>query len=190
MAKHDILQPDLHQAQRYLDILQLDGTFTFQTFSDKKEPGRKGDPLARVLHGSLAEHAAELTRLNQQGAGVFVMINEGDGVVHEGFATCRTKANVIAVRAVFADLDGAPLDPILEVMPADLIIESSPGKYHVYWLAQGMPIEMFTPVQKAIAEKFSSDPKVIDLPRVLRLPGFWHQKAKPFLVYIFKEFNV
>jgi hypothetical protein len=34
--------------------------------------------------------------------------------------------------------------------------------------------------QKAIAKKFDSDPKVCDLPRVMRLPGFYHCKGKPY----------
>jgi hypothetical protein len=34
--------------------------------------------------------------------------------------------------------------------------------------------------QKAIARKFDSDPKVCDLPRVMRLPGFNHCKGKSY----------
>ncbi len=189
MADDNILRPDLLQAQRFLDKLDPNGRFTFQTFGDKKDPGSMSNSLARVMHGTLAEHAAELVRLNQAGAGVFVMINEGDGMVREGFKTCRTKANVISIRAVFADLDGAPLGPVLESLPPTMVIETSPEKYHVYWRALDMPIEVFTPLQEAIAAKFGSDSSVKDLPRVLRIPGFWHQKKAPFLVHIFREFE-
>jgi len=38
--------------------------------------------------------------------------------------------------------------------------------------------------QKAIARKFNSDPKVCDLPRVMRLPGFYHCKGNPYLTTI------
>jgi hypothetical protein len=39
-------------------------------------------------------------------------------------------------------------------------------------------------LQKDLAARFSGDPKVCDLPRVMRLPGFYHRKAAPFLTRI------
>lgn len=39
----------------------------------------------------------------------------------------------------------------------------------------------FRPLQHALANKFGGDPSVCDLPRVMRLPGFIHQKRAPFL---------
>ena len=44
-----------------------------------------------------------------------------------------------------------------------------------------MPLDQFTQVQKAIIARFGSDPIVHDLSRVMRMPGFWHQKGTPFL---------
>lgn len=143
--------------------------FTFQTFDDskKKRPG-----LARVLHGSLDQHHETLARLSAKGAGIFVTINETDGKGREA-------ENITRVRAVFADLDGAPLDPVRKSKP-HLIVESSPGKWHVYWLVNDMKLDQFRPVQKGLSERFDSDPKVHDLPRVMRLPGYPHQKGTPF----------
>jgi len=176
------ITPDLDQARRFLELLDPRGVFTFQTFSDRKED-KKGsfDPNARVFHGTLDEHGPRLVELNQQGVGVFVMVNEGDGVVHDGFKTCRTKANVIAVRALFVDLDGAPLEPVLEALPPDIVVESSPGKWHGYWLDDGAPLEDFERRQKQLAAKFNGDPSVHDLPRVMRVPGFFHFKGEPFM---------
>jgi hypothetical protein len=88
--------------------------------------------------------------------------------------------NIKKVRAVFADLDGAPLDPTLEYHPS-LIVESSPGRYHTYWFTEDTPLNGFTILQKNIIRIFKSDPAVHDLPRVLRVPGFYHMKGKPFL---------
>ena len=66
--------PDLAQARAYLEALtgEADPIVTFQTFSDRKTKGAKRDMLARVLHGTLRQRAAELARLNEVGAGVFV----------------------------------------------------------------------------------------------------------------------
>ena len=53
-------------AQRFLDLLEPGGVFTFQTFDDNKD--RKDRRLAKILHGTLGSHVAELVRLNEQGA--------------------------------------------------------------------------------------------------------------------------
>jgi len=174
------LTADLVVAERFLTLLTDGAPITFQTFADSSD----GRHLARILHGTLADHGNALQTLNQAGAGVFLMVNAGDG---QG----RKSENVVRVRALFADLDGAPLDPVLVARPEPhLIIESSPGRYHAYWLIKDCPLDRFTPLQAALAVKFVSDTKVKDLPRVMRLPGFWHQKAEPFQSRILAENTV
>lgn len=174
--KWDVPAIDLDAARTFL--ARLGSGFTFQTFD---ETGGKRGNLNRVLHGDLTQHAATLARLNRQGAGVFVMVNAGDG-------RARKAGNVQTVRAVFADLDGAPLAPVraADLVP-HIVAESSPGRWHVYWLADGVPLEQFKPMQQAIAARFASDPKVCDLPRVMRLPGFLHNKGEPFLSRIIEQ---
>lgn len=172
------MQQNLNMTRLFLHALDPEGTFTFQTFGDRgKDPG-----LNRVLHGSFEQHADELVRLNNLGAGVFVMVNKGDGIVHPDAKTCRTKANVVAVRALFVDLDGSPIEPVLKMpLLPDIVVESSPGRWHAYWLTEGCPLDEFKERQVLLAEMFDGDPKVCDLPRVMRLPGFLHQKGEPFL---------
>lgn len=166
------LVTNLTEAAAFLDPLDPRGTFTFQTFDDDKN--RKAGNLARILHGTLHQHAAELERLQQLGAGVFVMVNEGDG---KG----RSKANVVHVRAHYLDLDGAPIDPVMESeLPPHIVVESSPGKWHAYWLVDDCPLADFKNRQHALAERFGGDMSVCDLPRVMRVPGFWHLKGVPF----------
>lgn len=159
-----------HDAEAFLSALAPDGELTFQTFDDAKS-GTKG--LSRVLHGSFGQHANRLEALNDRGAGCFVMVNRGD-------MTGRKQHNVQAARAVFLDLDGAPLEPVMAapLTPA-ITCESSPGKYHAYWPVADMPLSAFRMAQRALAAKYSGDPKVCDLPRVMRIPGFMHRKATP-----------
>ena len=89
------------------------------------------------------------------------------------------------MRALILDLDGAPLEPVLEAPDQPhLIIESSPGKWHCYWLVAKMPKEEFSEAQIMLAKYFNGDTSVKDLPRVLRLAGFPHQKGEPFLARI------
>lgn len=66
-----------------------------------------------------------------------------------------------------------------------LIIETKNG-YHIYWVLQGGSISKFVPIQKALAQKFSSDPVITNLSRVMRVPGFYHMKnpESPFMVRI------
>ena len=174
------LQPDLEEARNFLELLAPGEPVTFQTFDDDKVAKR--GYLARVFHGTLDEHADSLIAVNDQGGGVFVMVNEGDGVVHSGEKSCRTTRNVVRVRAVFVDLDGAPLEPVMEsgVHP-DIVVNSSPGRWHAYWRVSAFPLEAFQKLQQQLIFKFDSDPIVHDLARVMRLPGFFHQKEEPLM---------
>ena len=150
--------------------------FTFQTFDDN--PERDDPKLARILHGTLEARCSELVSLNNKGAGIFVTINATDG---KG----RTTENIVVVRGVFADLDGAPLEPVLRNgrLP-HIVVNSSPNRWHTYWRVAGMKLDDFGEVQKELARCFNGDPSVCDLPRVMRLPGFLHRKREPFLVRI------
>lgn len=169
-----ILPLDLDEARRFFDFMIEDGEgLTLQTFHDSK---RDRKDVARVMHSGLDANIAELSRLQRDGAGVFWMVNEGDGAG-------RQEVNVTAVRYLFADTDGAPLAPLL-TLPPHMVVQSSPGRYHVYWRVVDCPLDRFKPVQRAIAEKFGTDKSVSDLPRVMRVPGFIHQKDTPFLVKI------
>jgi hypothetical protein len=66
-------------------------------------------------------------------------------------------------------------------LPPSIVVESSPGKRHFYWRIDNCPLEAFAGAQKALAAALGTDPAVCDLPRVMRLPGFWHRKGKPFM---------
>lgn len=159
------------QASVFLDALG-GPTFTFQTFDDNSE--RKDGRLAQILHGTLDELAATLDALNARGAGVFVTVNETD-------LRGRHSTNVKAIRAVFVDLDGSSLDPVLAwTLKPHIVVESSPGRWHAYWSVSDLPLEYFTSIQKYLAGLFAGDPKVHDLPRVMRVPGFIHRKGEPF----------
>jgi len=165
------MNQNFDESERFLNCLDPSGQFTFQTFSDSAID--KNPDLVRVLNGTFAEHRAELTRLNARGAGVFVTVNKTNGAG-------RKQTNIVGVRAVFVDLDGAPLGPVTDFpLKPQIIVESSAGRYHAYWLVNGLPLNDFETIQKAIIETFDGDKSVKDLPRVMRLPGFtWHKIAQ------------
>ncbi|MGO9571860.1 MAG: hypothetical protein ACLP5H_30410 [Desulfomonilaceae bacterium] len=105
-SENDASEVSLTEAWRFLNALAggKNQQFTFQTFDDN--PKRKNNKLNKILHGTLDQCAQKLTRLSNEGAGIFVMVNEGDG---KG----RTAKNVVLIRANFVDLDGAPLAPVV-----------------------------------------------------------------------------
>lgn len=164
-------EPAPDDAARLLELLAPGEQVTFQTFDDAKR-NRQG--LTRILHGTLAEHAGTLASLNARGAGVYWMVNAGDG---KG----RKASNVQRVRALYVDLDGSPLEPVAAAtLPPHAIIESSANRWHAYWRVTDCPLADFKPLQQGLAARFDADRKVCDLPRVLRLPGFDHRKGKPY----------
>jgi hypothetical protein len=163
---------DRSSAVRFLQSLG-GRAFTFQAFDDNA--ARNNRTLARILHGTLDQHCGTLEDLNRKGAGIFVTINRTDG---KG----RGRHNIIGVRAVFVDLDGAPLPAVMRwALSPHIVVESSPGRFHAYWLVDRTVISTaFSGLQRRLAKLFGGDPAVHDLPRVLRLPGFLHRKRRPF----------
>lgn len=165
------LSPDLIQARLYLARLDARGIFTFQVIPEGKARNAAMSPA--ILHGSIDELTPRLVELNRMGCGIFVMVNEGD-------LKGRRAENVVRVRANFLDLDGAPLDPVLATeAPPHLVVESSPGRWHVYWLIDDCPLGEFQTRQQALIDRFSGDPSAKDLCRVLRVPGFYNHKYDP-----------
>lgn len=165
-----------------------DGLITFQTFSDAQ--AHDGN-LARIFHTPRSNWRSilpELERLSQQGAGVFVTVNETDG---KG----RSKANIIRVRGVWADFDHAQDEQVYAALTAlkpSMAVMTSEGKYHFYWLlADGsfMTPEECEAANKELATRYGADTQATDYARVLRVPGFPHQKeqAQPVMLVGFKE---
>lgn len=154
----------------------LPGVKTFQLFHDKDKKYGK----AKVFHlheDDLPESwLMKLEDINATGMGIFMTINMTNGKGREA-------TDVVKVRAAFADLDGVPVDPVYDYAPS-MVVESSPGKFHAYWLADDIPLEGFRQVQKSIIYTFGSDKHVHDLSRVLRVPGFFHSKGERFMVRI------
>ena len=104
-------------------------------------------------------------------------VNETDGIG-------RKTENIKRIRAIFGDFDDPSTKvPEFKIQPS-MVVESSPNKYHVYFFSDNIPLEGFTGLQKALAYNCGSDPKVCDLPRILRVPGFYHRKAESFLTRI------
>jgi hypothetical protein len=180
---------ETNDAERYLRrIAGGPGvSFQFRAIHDRD----KSRPSVNVC-GTFERCSSRLTRLNQAGYGVFVVINESEGT---------TDATVTGARCVFVDLDrpaeierkerllyfaGSPITVNIHkawagIAPVSMIVESSLRKHHLYWHCHAMPLDRFKPFQRELAYVFGGDAAVCNLSRVMRVPGFLHQKGKPFL---------
>jgi len=184
-----VLSPSFDKAALFLEVLSgKDASFTFQTFDDvevwdeakQKAVKRMDKNLVRVYHGTFNEHKQTLSAINKRGGGVFVAINKTD-------LTGIKQENILKVRALFVDLDGSPIQPIQD-LPEDLqphiIIESSPNRWHAYWLVNNCELTQFKQLQQDLAAKFDGDKAVNNINRVMRLVGFSHNKGESFITRI------
>ena len=154
--------------------------FSFQALDDKRRPDgkpRDNAKLRQTMHGNLATHVAHLIRLNTKfGAAIYVVINKTD-------LKGRLATNVVKVRALWADLDhGLPAQWALR---PSIVVQTSPGKYQAYWLVDGeLSFADALGILRNLTLTYGGDPGVNTIERILRVPGFYHQKGEPFLVAI------
>lgn len=135
-------------------------------------------PRPRNLRGTFGEVKTQLDAANLSSrAAIYLMIQGNDGL---GFG----KNNVNDIRALFLDLDEdgpAKLEAVMQgPHTPNLVIESSPNKYHCYWQVTDLPVAEYEGRTKQLIEKYGGDPSCHDLARILRVPGFYHHKTEPF----------
>lgn len=187
------LAPTLETARQYIRALtgSTESPMAFFTWPESQEANSLNTPNAQrcgvhTLYGTLAEHAATLAKQNRLGCGVAVTVNRTN-------LRGRTAADILAVRALFLDFDEPKKMTLaqIETMRPEphLVVESSAGKHHVYWmLPEGeCPLDQFQPAMRKLIRLFGSDKSVCDLPRVMRLPGYFHHKAGPYPVRIVRD---
>jgi hypothetical protein len=129
------------------------------------------------FRGSFVEHEAMLRKRNGQGFAIFYSLNlmEKAGVKAKH---CYT------VRAIPLDLDKSPLpDEWASGIKPHIVVETSPGRYQCLFrvfLCESFEMDAAQDVGRRLAAYYDGDPSVADRARILRLPGFVHQKGKPF----------
>lgn len=151
--------------------------FIFTGFSDAKNASAK----AWQFYGTLCNAWPTICKLQRQGYGIFVCINASQN-------GRRAKVDIIQGRAVWGDFDG-PVRGVFPIGPS-LIIETTPGKLHTYWLfaeAGALSLDECEQTNRAIVARHDADPAAVDRSRVLRLAGTYHLKGDPCLVRIVSE---
>lgn len=149
------------------------GPYFFQAINDKV----KGEPTLSIRDSRPSD---QLAAANLGEHGIFVQINPNDG---QGTGN----ENIIKFVAAFADLDKGLPEGGFALEPT-AIVQSSSGKYQYYWFFN-QPIsatvearKQYRALLKGIIAKTGSDPACADERRILRLPGFLHNKREPQMV--------
>jgi P4 family phage/plasmid primase-like protien len=185
--------------------------FCHQGFFDRKGVDSATNYHFNTLEES-KEVFDSLVDINEQGFCCSIAINEITTYRNsKGDLTgYRRKGSISRIRAQVVDIDKPiPLSVIKEirdVLEPHLIVITSPGeedsyKCHVYWLYDQMSdefsmklIKNYNTIQKALAyridefiaeyteEQKNYTDKNVGCEKVLRCPGFFHQKKQPFLV--------
>ncbi len=174
------LELDLDAARRFLAALDPStDRFNITTLPDgpahRQTAGLMTSRFARI-----DDIADDLALLNCRAATVCVTANRTDG---HG----RKTENIAGIRCVFADWDdGLPVRLPLE---PTVIVETSPGRAQAWWLiALGDPMELttFASIMYRLVADYGADPQAKDAARILRIPGFLHQKNpnRPHLVRV------
>lgn len=152
-------------ASDYLRLLDpTTENFLFAAFDYRKE--RK----PKLQYGSLDKLNSKLQALNDDVFCIYVTINETEG-------WSRKKQDITRCRAVWIEDDVPVNEPRTDFpIPASMVVESSPGKYHYYWLTSTTEFEQWDAVMQTMVDVWGCDFKARDISRVLRVPGFVHRK--------------
>jgi hypothetical protein len=114
--------------------------------------------------------------------GLFFLVNESSS------PTKRRKEDIVRARAVWVEDDEKRDHPREDwPIPPNLVVNSSPGKYHYYWLTSTDDLHSHQEVMQTMVDDYGCDPNARDISRVLRIPGFFNLKyEKPHPVTYFE----
>ncbi len=169
---------DLDTATRFVEAFKGKTTPFLQTFNDRAKDGT----LIKSYRGWSPYVQQNLVRLNtQKTAGVFMCIND----VPEG--SSRKGEFISGINALFIDVDGTrelakgfPIEP-------SIICQRSESLFHAHWLLEAdQPLDKFTEAQNKLISYYGSDKAVKDLPRIMRVPGFYNHKGDPQMFSMIK----
>jgi Primase C terminal 2 (PriCT-2)/RepB DNA-primase from phage plasmid len=187
---------DPHDAKTFLKLLDpIAGAFCFSWYPEKGT----STPLNNQLTGLDAtyrtapfdeELAYLLGVLNGHQRAIYVCMNV------LGARNTRTDDNVAKVRAIFADFDNGLPDRPFPIKPTCIVHTSNDqgtkkGRYQAFWRVEGVSLQEFNVIEARLVAEWGADPNSVNLSRIQRLPGYWHQKhGVPHLVRIVEENDV
>ncbi len=150
---------------------------------------RTGAVLQRVTSAEkivAPEYQAWLRYMNARKYEVYISMNTLKAGTHR-----RTKNDVDLIRHIYLDFDEngtTAVEALLErddLPPPNYLINSSPDKWQVIWKIAGCGKDEAQEIERGLAHHTGADPAVVDIARVLRLPGFYnHKYSQPHMVTV------
>ena len=112
----------------------------------------------------------EMRKLNRDGYCIYFAVNSFKGEK-------RRNKQIKSIRSIWVD-DDNPRKSFRKKwpLPPSIVVSTSPGKYQYYWLTETTAFKEFEHVMQTMIDEHGNDKGVRDLSRVLRLPGFKHNK--------------
>jgi hypothetical protein len=156
--------------------------FTFRTYSDDKT---KGKPIEGFIHGSFDVAKRSLATRNHSKNSVCYNTQitdfKGGGI-----------KNIVGLRSIFIDDDTTGFQRTDFPLLPSLIVQTSPGKYQYTWLFDEPNVlyDEWSNMNHVLIDSWAHDPNCKDFSRILRVPGYIHNKGAPFLVTLVANNNV
>ncbi len=159
----------------------------FSFFGDKHQFFSLPNKAETGYYGTYEKNAIGLQRDNQAGKDIYFTVNQAKAGIQ------RTKDRYVKTRAVYIDDDGPdkhggategfPIEP-------NIVVSSSPGKFHYYWLTSTEDRDASESVLRGMAETYNGDPTCVDCLRILRAPGFIHNGSGQLVTYQVNHANI
>jgi len=173
------MTPVVVDLETFLQAFQT-GPCCLRTFSDQGKGFGKNYDVS-----SIKDIEAELHELNiQEQQGIFFVVNKGG----------HKDADITKITAHFVEADDLSLEDQYEnlmafTLPPSIIVKTRKS-LHGYWLIDDgenpKVLGKFRGIQQSLAAFFKGDPVIANPSRVMRLPGFLHQKQEPVPVTCLK----
>ncbi len=154
--------PDQTEMLRFIKLLHGSKSTWFLKF---RKNGMPYDSAQQF--GTPARLLDKLLETNKAGSNIAVAVNQMR-------ANSRSNDNVTDINAVFIDVDNGvttEADLMDLPLPPNVIVQTSLGRLHAYWLVSDCSVQKFKRIQRALAQRFDSDRQVCDPARMMRLPG-------------------
>lgn len=161
----------MNQTEKFLKLIDPNADkFLFACFDYRKKLGE------RIFYTDIATGQRILKTRNDEGYCCYFTVNETQG-------KSRRKTDITRCRAIWVE-DDTPRDAPRTDFPLlpSIVVNSSPGKYHYYWLTSTTKADEWNAVMQTMVEVHGCDKQARDISRVLRVPGFIHKKkiSDPF----------
>jgi hypothetical protein len=176
---------DSEAAVRFLGLVYEPSDWV-AVFLKSYNTGRVAQRVGAVSWASAPRFQRWLRAMNLRRFNVYVSVN----AVAEGRRN-RTRDAIASIRHVFLECD-READAVLarvrarsDLPPPSYVLQSSPGRVHLFWRVRGFDGVYVERLQKHLAKELQTDPAATPITQTTRLPGFLNHKHQlPHLVTI------